>query len=215
MAVRRVRATRARGVTRRRATWTRRGRIWSAASSASSQKHPRLKNTNNRVHLGTLGIGQPLHRGLSRRVPGRVVHAAQRIARRRQRHRLALHRAGAEGHAHVDDQPAEPRPRVFPGGHAALRRLRRGGGVGAELRAHESRMHDAERGERGACGDPEAVRESRGSGELSPQLREPREPLRREHPRDAQGRGACASRRARHHSGQHGCAFVHRARPRQ
>ena len=42
---------------------------------------------------------QPLHRGLPRRGGPRVVHAAQRLARRRQPHRHVLHRAREAGHA--------------------------------------------------------------------------------------------------------------------
>ncbi len=70
------------------------------------------------------------------------------------------------------------------------------------------------------CGGPgvlraAAVRGDRGGGELPPQLRGARAPLREGRPRDSQGGGARAGRRPRDHSREHGGAFVHRSRPRK
>ena len=81
--------------------------------ASAPEEHEQPRAPGNARHR------QPLRRGLPRRGPGRLVHAPQRFARRRQRHRHALHRAGEAGHAPVDDQPARPGSRVLSGRHAS------------------------------------------------------------------------------------------------
>jgi tRNA-splicing ligase RtcB len=73
------------------------------------EKHPFLKNTNNLMHLGTLGTDrQPFHRDLPRRKRCGLDHAALGFARGRQPDRLALHRTGETGHGALVHPPARP-----------------------------------------------------------------------------------------------------------
>ena len=96
------------------------------------------------------GDGQPLHRDVPRRGRSRVVHASQRIARRRQSHRPVLHRAGEERHARGVREPPGQGPGVPERGDRALRRVRARGGMGAAgamlgtrfVATVESRAHD-------------------------------------------------------------------------
>ncbi len=100
-----------------------------ASEARSRQSCEPSRNARNR---------QSLHRGLPGRVGDRLVHAAQRIARSRQSHGELLHRPRPQGHEEVLRESAGCRPGLFPRAHRALRRLRRGGRVGAGLRALES-----------------------------------------------------------------------------
>jgi tRNA-splicing ligase RtcB len=59
-------------------------------------------------------------------------------------------------------QPARPGPGLPRGRHRALRRLRGGGRLGPEVRAHQPRGDDAQRDPRDARGDPPALRDARG-----------------------------------------------------
>src|SRR5213078_4477114 len=70
----------------------------------------------------------------------------------------------------------------------ALRRLRGGGRLGAGLRARQPRRDDRP-GARGDAPAPAVVRGDRRGGQLPPQLRRARVPLRRARLADAQGRG--------------------------
>ena len=67
----------------------RRGRRSSRATSAIVDKHPKLGRGNDVDAPRHARHRQPLHRGLPRRGGPRLVHAAQRLARRRQPHRHA------------------------------------------------------------------------------------------------------------------------------
>ncbi len=91
-------ATRARGKTRPPASmpgWARAaGRLRAHHRKVpAAEEHQQLQAPRHARHR------QPLHRGLPGRSRQRVVHAALGFARRRQRHRHLLHRAGAAGHA--------------------------------------------------------------------------------------------------------------------
>ena len=178
-------------------------------------KYPKLAKTNNLNHLGTLGTGNHfievcldqedrvwfmLHsgsRGVGNAIGSLFIELAKEDMRR--------------WFVNLPDADLA----YFPEGTRALRRLCRSGAVGAGFRAAEPRGDDGQPGAGGARLHREAVRGGGGGGELPSQLCRAREPLRRERPGDAQGRGARAPRRARHHSRQHGRALVHRPRAGQ
>ena len=137
-------ATRARGI-RRTPVPSRPGATCTRASGRICAKHPKLAKTNHLNHLGTLGTGNHfievcldeeervwfmLHSG-SRGV-GNAIGSL-------------LHRARQGGHAALVREPPRPGSGLLPGRHRALRRLRRGGGVGAGLRPDEPRGDDGER----------------------------------------------------------------------
>ena len=136
---------------------------WSALAPRFArivEKHPRLEKTNQRVHLGTLGTGNHfieicldledrvwamLHSG-SRGVGNAIGRQFIELAKRE------VERLGRRACPHADLA-------YLSRGQPALRRLRRGGRLGAGLRARQPRADDEARA-RGAgahAGDP-AVR---------------------------------------------------------
>ena len=168
-------------------------------------------------HLGTLGTGNHFIEVCLDEDGPRLVHAALRLARRRQPHRQLLHRARQGGHAPLVHQPAGPRTwRTCPRARSTSTTTWRRCSWAQDFAAHEPRADDGRR-RRGAARGAPGCRRSRPTrgGELPPQLRGARAPLRRERARDAQGRGARARGRPRHHPRQHGRALVHRARQGQ
>ena len=138
-----------------------------------SQKHPRLTKTNNRVHLGTLGTGNHfievcldeeqavwfmLHsgsRGVGNAIGSHFIELAQKDMR--------------TWMINLPDQDLA----YFPEGTQHFDDYVEAVEWAQDFARTQSRSHDAERGARGARGDPEAVREPRRGGELPPQLREP------------------------------------------
>ena len=174
--------------------------------------------SNHCTHLGTLGTRQPLHRGLPRRGGPRLVHAAQRLARRRQRDRHATSsswrkqdmRAAsvnlpdqdlayfAGGREHFDDyvdavgwaQDFAPANRELM--MAARSLARRADGQAAAVPRPTSRRSTA------------TTTTSRASTTSAKTCSS------RARARCARGDG-----RARHHPGQHGRAQLHRARQGQ
>ena len=114
------------------------GRRSRRASSAIVDKHPQARRApTTSMHLGTLGTGNHFIE-VCLDEEDRVwvmLHSGSRGVGNRDRQ--LLHRAGEAGHAQVLHQPAGPGPRLPPGGDRALRRLRRGGRLGAGLRGAE------------------------------------------------------------------------------
>jgi tRNA-splicing ligase RtcB len=131
-------AARPRALGQSPARWTRPGPQLGAEFDELCRDYPRWPRTNNRKHLGTLGTGNHfIEVCLDERA--RVVHAALGLARRGQRHRHALHRAGQEGRrAHQRNLPDQDLA-YFEEGSAVLRRLRARGGLGAEVCAPTAR----------------------------------------------------------------------------
>ena len=75
------------------------GRSSSRSSPRICRDYPKLAKTNNRPAPRHARHRQPLHRGLPRRGGRGLGHAALGLARRRQRDRHVLHRAGEAGRA--------------------------------------------------------------------------------------------------------------------
>ena len=165
-----ARATRARGA-RCRARWTARGRSWSPSSPSCCRDYPKLAKTNNRIHLGTLGTGNHFIEVCLDEAGRRVVHAALGLARRRQRDRHDVHRAGQAGCAAPQRQPARPRPGVLRGRQPHFGDYVRAVGWAQQLRGAEPRGDDASRDRGREDGDPQELPKPRRGGELPPQLR--------------------------------------------
>ena len=149
-------------------------------------------------------------------VPGRgrppLGDAALGLARHRQSHRHLVHRAGEGRGGAARRRSARSRPRLATGRHRAVRRLRRGGRLGAGVCARQPRADDGS-GARRAAARLYRLHRRRGRRRLPPQLRGRRGALRRVRVGHAQGRGARRPRRTRHHPRFHGRAVVYRPRP--
>jgi hypothetical protein len=184
-------------------------------ASAHHRKTPAPEEHNNHKHLGTLGTGnhfievcldeaEACGSCCTRVRAASATPSAPSSSNWRRQDMRAAHR-----------QPARPRPRLLRGRQHALRRLRRGGRLGAGLCAPQPRRDDGQRDRRRAPRDRQAVRGRRGGRELPPQLRPARNPFRRRHLRHAQGRGVGEEGRTRHHPRLDGREELYRARPRQ
>jgi tRNA-splicing ligase RtcB len=185
-----ARVTAARGRTCRA---HRRERVEEAARRLPSNRRtsiPKIDRGATAEHLGTLGTGNHFIELCPRRGAARVVmlHSGSRgVGNRIGTYFIEL--AKKDMRQHLSNLPDRTSP-TSPKGRA-LRRLRVRGRLGAALRAHEPRPHDAVDPRRAR-----AVRELpkfdawRGRGELPPQLRAAGGALRRHGVRDAQGRGA-------------------------
>ena len=94
-----ARTTAARGATRPSASQTAWAELAAAATRRIVDEAPEARARRTTLDAPRHARHrQPLHRGLPRRARPRVVHAALRLARRRQPHRQLLHRAREEGH---------------------------------------------------------------------------------------------------------------------
>jgi tRNA-splicing ligase RtcB len=181
----------ARGATSAGATRASRGAS-STREFARSPTSTRSSSQGNDVnHLGTLGTGNHfievclderervwvmLHSG-SRGVGNRIGSYFIELAKAR--------------HAPLVQQPARRGPRVPARGQRALRRLRRGGRVGAGLRADQPRADDGRRGQ-GARTEAAACRRSSSATwrSTATTTTSPRAALRARRVRHPQGRGA-------------------------
>ena len=105
-AARRARATRAPGA-RCRARSTRAWAQLEPEFAALCRDYPKLAKTNHIQHLGTLGTGNHFIEVCLDEAGLRLVHAALGLARRGQRHRHDVHRAGQAGR---DAQPGATCP---------------------------------------------------------------------------------------------------------
>ncbi len=177
-------------------------------------KHPKIGRANHVNHLGTLGTGNHFIEVCldeAERV-WFMLHSGSRGDRKP--HRQLLHRAGQGGHAPLLHQPARSRSGLSARGYEPLRRLRRGRALGPGLR-HDQPPADDGRGGQGAAGSVPGLPPFT-TGEMAVNCHH--NYVAREHHygknvyRDAQGRGARAQGRPRHHPRQHGRALVHRAR---
>ena len=191
-----------------------------SALAAIVAKHPKLAqaSTARRLHARHARHRQPLHRGLPRRGRPRVGDAALRLARRRQRDRHATSSSCAKDRdASLVREPAGPRTSpTSPEGSAAFDDYVEAVGWAQDF-ARTNRELMMRGGDRGA-------RQSAGSRPFDARRRAVNchhNYVAREHHFgedvlvDAQGRGAGARGRARHHPGLDGRAVLHRARQGQ
>ena len=192
-----------------------RGASCRASTRRSPSSHPKLGQGNDVNHLGTLGTGNHfievcldetdkvwfmLHSG-SRGVGNRIGTYFIELAKKDMR-RLAK------------DLPGQG-PRVPARGHAALRRLRAGGRLGAALRDDESHADDGRAWSRAARDVLPPFELGEHRRELPPQLRRARAPLRRDVFVTRKGAVRARRRRPRHHPRLDGRAQLHRARQGQ
>ena len=209
--------TAARGATRRAAVARGLGALAPALRRASSTGTRARSRRDPRRPSGHARHRQPLHRGLPRRGASAsgscstAARAASATASGRtsssSRRRTCARRR----------QPAGPGPRVPAGGHGALRRLRRGGRLGAGLRVDEPRADDGAR-RRGRARPCRGVRRSRPASRPSTATTTTsRASTTTARTCFVTRKGAVRARRrrARHHPRQHGRALVHRARQGQ
>ena len=176
-------------------------------------KHPKLGQGQHRRAPRHARHGQPLHRGVPRRGGPRLGDAALRLARRRQPHRHLLHRARQGGDAPRTSSTCRTRTSpICPRGRSTSTTTSRRSSWAQNFARDQPRADDGRmRWRRCAASSPSRSRRI-GGGELPPQLRRARAPLRRGRAGDAQGRGArgggrrSASSRARWARSRSSCA---------
>ena len=158
-----------------------RQRAGRAACKALEDKHPAIRKAQSVTHLGTLGGGNHFIEVCLDEERPRLGHAALGLARHRQPHR---HATSSQAREALDTAPAHA---ALPdrdlawlrGRRAAVRRLRRGGRLGAGVRAPQPRADDGGGAARACASSCRRSRCDEAGGQLPPQLRRARAPLRR------------------------------------
>ena len=107
------------------------------------ERHPSLERGRTWQHMGTLGSGKSLHRGVPRSGRARLGHAAQRLTRRRQQNWAPLHLDREERDGRSPGQAARQGSGLPRRGIAKLQELHRRARLGTAIRSLQPRGDDA------------------------------------------------------------------------